>query len=136
MQRFLGFYLEVLKEQRKKQLKSSKSHFQKMSKEHLKGIVRVWLFFNEQQSKMILNPQTQELQPLAQTYNETLFQIAAKLDKLLFNIVGCGFSINNLVQEPENNSFVETVTHLIQKLQLFVTSVEHVANLPDSADKE
>lgn len=46
---------------------------------------------------MILNPQTQELQPLAQTYNETLFQIAAKLDKLLFNIVGCGFSINNLV---------------------------------------
>ena len=85
---------------------------------------------------MILNPQTQELQPLAQTYNETLFQIAAKLDKLLFNIVGCGFSINNLVQEPENNSFVETVTHLIQKLQLFVTSVEHVANLPDSADKE
>jgi len=27
IQRFLGFYLEVLKEQRKKQLKSSKSHF-------------------------------------------------------------------------------------------------------------
>ena len=47
IQRFLGFYLEVLKEQRKKQLKSSKSHFYRMSKEHLKAIVKVWIFFNE-----------------------------------------------------------------------------------------
>ncbi len=44
-----------------------------MSKEHLKGIVRVWLFFNEQQAKMIMNPATNELQSLAQTYNATLF---------------------------------------------------------------
>jgi len=107
-----------------------------MSKEHLKGIVRVWLFFNEQQGKMIMDPATQELQPLAQTYNATLFQIASKLDKLLFNIVGCGFSTINLVAEPENNSFVETVTHLIQKLKLFVNCTELVANLPDSDDKE
>lgn len=48
VQRFLGFYLEVLKEQRKKQLNSAKAHFYKMSKEHLSSIVRVWLFFNEQ----------------------------------------------------------------------------------------
>jgi len=50
--------------------------------------------------------------------------------------VGCGFSINNLLAEPENNAFVETVTHLIQKLKLFVTCVELVASLPDSHDKE
>ena len=30
-----------------------------MSKDHLKGIVRVWLFFNEQQKNMILDPATQ-----------------------------------------------------------------------------
>lgn len=107
-----------------------------MSKEHLKGIVRVWLFFNTQQSQMVMDPSTQELRPLGQTYNATLFQIAAKLDKLLFNIVGCGFSINNLLAEPENNSFVETVMHLIEKLKLFVTCVELVSNLPDSPDKE
>jgi hypothetical protein len=47
IQRFLGFYFEVLKEQRKKQLNSSKAHFYRVSKEHLKGIVRVWLFFND-----------------------------------------------------------------------------------------
>ena len=51
-------------------------------------------------------------------------------------IVGCGFSINNLVAEPDNNQFVETVTHLIQKLKMFVTCAEQVANLPDSPDKE
>ena len=53
------------------------------------------------------------------------------------NIVGCGFSINNLVAEPDYNSFVDTVTHLIQKLQLFVNCVELHANLPnDTPDKE
>ena len=53
------------------------------------------------------------------------------------NIVGCGFSINNLVAEPDNNSFVDTVTHLIQKLLLFVNCVELHANLPnDTPDKE
>ena len=113
VQRFLGFYFEVLKEQRKKQLNSSKSHFYRVSKEHLKGIVRVWLFFNEQQAKMVFDSATQELKPLAATYNQSLFQIAAKLDKCLMYIVGCGFSINNLVAEPDSNSFVETVTHLI-----------------------
>jgi len=107
-----------------------------MSKEHLKAIVRVWLFFNEQQRQMLMDPATQELRPISQTYNASLFQIAAKLDKLLFNIVGCGFSINNLVAEPENNSFVETVMHLTEKLKLFVTCVELASNLADSRDKE
>ena len=80
----------------------------------MKGIVKVWLFFNEQQRSMIVDPATNELQAsIASTFNASLFQIAAKLDKLLMNIVGCGFSINNLVAEPENNCFVETVTHLI-----------------------
>ena len=53
------------------------------------------------------------------------------------NIVGCGFSINNLVAEPDNNSFVDTVTQLIQKLKLFVNCVELHANLPnETPDKE
>lgn len=136
VQRFLGFYFEMLKEQRKKQLNSSKSHFYKVVKDHLKSMVRVWLFFNEQQSNMIYDAQTESLKPLAGNYNECLFSIAAKLDKCLMFIVGCGFSINNLVAEPESNQFVETVTHLIQKLKLFVTCTELCANSPDSADKE
>ena len=131
IQRFLGFYLEVLKEQRKKQLKSSKSHFYRMSKEHLKAIVKVWIFFNEQQKQMLVDPATQELQHLPTTYNTTLFEIAAKLDKLLMNIVGCGFSINNLVAEPDNNSFVETISHLIQKMKLFVSCAEMLAAQPE-----
>ena len=73
VQRFLGFYLEVLKEQRKKQLKSSKSHFYKMSKDHLSSIVRVWLFFNEKQKQMVINESSNELQNLSQTYNASLF---------------------------------------------------------------
>ena len=76
------------------------------------------------------------MKPLAATYNASLFAIAAKLDKCLMYIVGCGFSINNLVAEPDNNQFVETVSHLIKKLKLFVTCTELCANLPDSPDKE
>jgi len=42
VQRFLGFYLEVMKEQQKKQLTTSKNHFYRVAKEHFKGIARVW----------------------------------------------------------------------------------------------
>ena len=52
---------------------------------------------------MIINPESSKLQPLTQTYNQDLFTITAKLDKLLFLIVGCGFTINSLVAEPDNN---------------------------------
>lgn len=134
VQRFLGFYFEVLKEQRKKQLHNSKSHFFRVSKDHLQGLARVWTFFNQQQRGMIFNEATSEVQ--INNYNESLFAIAAKLDKCLMVIVGCGFSINNLVAEPDNNAFVETVTQLIQKLKLYVTCVEQVSALSDSDDKE
>lgn len=73
---------------------------------------------------------------MAGNYNHSLFKIAAKLDKCLMYIVGCGFSINNLVAEPDNNQFVETVTHLIQKLKLFVTCAELCAGQPNSPEKE
>jgi hypothetical protein len=42
VQRFLGFYLEVMKEQQKKQLTTSKNHFYRVAKDHFKGIARVW----------------------------------------------------------------------------------------------
>lgn len=51
--RFLGFYHEVLKEQSKKQLTTSKSHFYRVAKDHFKGVVRIWTFFNQQQMAMI-----------------------------------------------------------------------------------
>lgn len=38
--------------------------------------------------------------------------------------------------EPENNSFVETVTHLIKKVTLFVNCIEKAVTMPDSEDKE
>jgi hypothetical protein len=42
IQRFLGFYLEVMKEQNKKKLTSSKVNFNKVAKDHLKSVARVW----------------------------------------------------------------------------------------------
>lgn len=47
VQRFLGFYLELMKEQSKKQLTTSKSHFYRVAKDHFRGVVRIWSFFNE-----------------------------------------------------------------------------------------
>ena len=86
---------------------------------------------------MIINPESGKLQPLSQTYNQDLFTITAKLDKLLFLIVGCGFTINSLVAEPDNNQFVETVSHLIQKFKFFVEATESVSASTDLAqDKE
>lgn len=48
VQRFLGFYHEVLKEQSKKQLTNTKSQFIKVAKDHMKTIGGIWQFFNEQ----------------------------------------------------------------------------------------
>jgi len=42
IERFLGFYLEVLKEQNKKKLTSSKGHFSKVAKGHLEAVAKVW----------------------------------------------------------------------------------------------
>lgn len=47
--RFLGFYHEVMKEQSKKQLTTSKGHFYRVAKDHFRGVVRIWTFFNQQQ---------------------------------------------------------------------------------------
>lgn len=44
--RFLGFYHEVMKEQSKKQLTTSKSHFYRVAKDHFKSVARIWSFFN------------------------------------------------------------------------------------------
>jgi len=112
--RFLGFYHEVMKEQSKKQLTTSKSHFYRVAKDHFKGVVRICSFFNEQQMNMIYDTSTQSV--TLNNFNEVLFSIASKLDKLLMLLVQCGFSLTNLLSEPENNSYVETVLHLINKL--------------------
>ena len=53
-------------------------------------------------------------------FNEVLFSIASKLDKLLMLLVHCGFSLTYLLSEPDNNSYVETVLHLINKLELYL----------------
>jgi hypothetical protein len=120
--RFLGFYHEVMKEQSKKQLTTSKSHFYRVAKDHFKGVARIWSFFNEQQMKMIYDSGSQSV--TLSNFNDILFSIASKLDKLLMLLVNCGFSLTNLLSEPENNSYVETMMHLISKLELYVKCVE------------
>lgn len=120
--RFLGFYHEVMKEQSKKQLTTSKSHFYRVAKDHFKGVARIWSFFNEQQMNMIYDSGSQSV--TLSNFNDILFSIASKLDKLLMLLVHCGFSLTNLLSEPDNNSYVETMMHLISKLELYVKFVE------------
>jgi hypothetical protein len=55
-----------------------------------------------------------------QNFNEIIFEIASKLDKVLIMVVSCGFSLNNLPHEPETNIYVETTGQLIKKLNFFV----------------
>ena len=47
IERFLGFYLEVLKEQNKKKLTTSRGHFSKVAKGHLESVAKVWSYFNQ-----------------------------------------------------------------------------------------
>jgi hypothetical protein len=56
--RFLGFYTEVLQEQRKKRLTTSKGNFNKVCKDHLTSVAHVWHFFNHQQQAMVFNKET------------------------------------------------------------------------------
>jgi len=69
-------------------------------------------------------------------FNEAIFQIASRLDKVLTLVVSCGFSLNTLPQEPESNSYVETTAMLIKKLQFFVRAVETIALIPDSNEQK
>lgn len=69
------------------------------------------------------------------TINESLFSIAASLDKCLLLVVSCGFSLTNLLQEGEKNTYVETIGFLIRKLAFFVTCVEKVNDFPESVQK-
>jgi hypothetical protein len=97
IKRFLGFYLEVMKEQNKKKLSTSKGHFNKVAKDHLKAVARVWQFFNSQTEQMIAGGTAAEGGPLSlQNFNEMIFSIASKLDKCLMLVVACGFSLNSL----------------------------------------
>lgn len=51
-------------------------------------------------------------------------------------IVKCGFSLTNLLSEPENNAYVETMKHLINKLELYIKCVEQISKAPASVEKE
>lgn len=69
-------------------------------------------------------------------FNETLFQIASRLDKVLTLVVACGFSLNSLPQEPESNSYVETTAMLIKKLKFFVQAVETISQVPEGNEQK
>ena len=112
-----------MKEQNKKKLSTSKSHFNKVAKEHLKAVAKVWQFFNSQSQQMITGGASDGAVNL-QPFNEMIFTIASKLDKCLMLVVACGFSLNSLPQEPETNIYVESTSQLIGKLRSYVHSVE------------
>lgn len=53
-----------------------------------------------------MSPETKQLQ--LHNFNDIIFEISSKLDKVLIMVVSCGFSLNNLPNEPETNIYVET----------------------------
>ena len=101
IQRFLEFYFQVLKEQNKKKLSTLKGHFNKVARNHLKNVFKVWEFFNQQQMRLVYDLENDCLQ--LKNYNKVLFDIAAKLDKCLMLVIACGFSLNDLLHEPVDN---------------------------------
>ncbi len=71
-----------------------------------------------------------------QNFNETIFDIASKLDKVLILVVSCGFNLTSLPNDPESNVYVETTAQLIKKFKFFVTVVQLVkSQLPESEQK-
>lgn len=125
IKRFLIFFLEVMKEQYKKKLISSKGQFHKVAREHLRAVYQVWSFFNDQQSQMIYDQNTNSLN--LTNFNELLFDLTSKLDKCLMNVIGCGFSLNDLINEPKHNLYVKVTAQLILKLKLYTVCVEKLS---------
>jgi len=111
-----------LKEQNKKKLSTQKGHFNKVARDHLKAVFKVWEFFNTQQIRMIFDLENNRLH--LQNYNKILFDIAAKLDKCLMLVIACGFSLNDLLHEPVDNQYVQVLKQLLQKLKFFIECVE------------
>lgn len=71
-----------------------------------------------------MNKETGALQ--LQNFNPVIFELAAKLDKVLMMVVSCGFSLNSLPQDHESNPYVETIAQLIAKLRFFVQAVQQL----------
>lgn len=80
-----------------------------------------------------MDPQTNQLNLSA--FNDTIFEIAGKLDKVLMVVVSCGFSLNTLPQETESNVYVETTSKMINKLKFFITAVQQLQQFPQSEQK-
>jgi len=61
-----------------------------------------------------------------------IYNIAAKLDKCLIQVIACGFSVNNFAAEPENNQFVNTNELFVKKLKFFLLCIEKLNEVPNS----
>jgi hypothetical protein len=96
-----------LKEQNKKKLSTLKGHFNKVARQHLSKVHKVWEYFNHQQTRMIYDVENNTLQ--LQNYNKIAFDIASKLDKCMMLVIACGFSLNDLLHEPVDNQYVEVL---------------------------
>ena len=68
-----------MKEQNKKKLSTQKGHFNKVARDHLKFVFRVWEYFNAQQTAMIYDSENKRIQ--MHLYNQLLFEIAVKTPK-------------------------------------------------------
>ena len=60
-------------------------------------------------------------------FNQVLFDLASKLDKCLLLMVACGFSLNELLNEPVQNLYVKVTSQLIEKLKFYTVCVEKLS---------
>ena len=60
-------------------------------------------------------------------FNQVLFDLASKLDKCLLLMVACGFSLNELLNEPFQNLYVKVTSQLIEKLKFYTVCVEKLS---------
>ena len=106
----------MLKEQNRKKLTTQKGHFNKVARDHLKNVFKVWEFFNQQQTRMIYDIE----HPASKL---------PKLDKCLILVIACGFSLNDLLHEPVDNQYVQVLKQILQKLKFFIQCVEKLSKL-------
>jgi len=56
---------------------------------------------------MLYNPINNSLN--LDSFNQVLIDLTSRLDKCLFLAIGCGFNMNDLLNEPKDNFYVKTM---------------------------
>ena len=126
---------KMLKEQRKKKLESSKTHFYGIAQTLIENISKIWYLFAQNLPNIfvILNPDTKRLEFGLGNYNESVHKLSNKMDKLLLELIKVSFSQKHTIL---GQNCIEIISKKNEKIRYSLTFFEDLSNYFERSAEE